>query len=89
MIDGKIVENVDLNLSSDNVRNCEEEIPLVKEYETTILWSIRRKESSVWRIGLLFKNFKESDKFKKMLQGIQVSKSTIYIKVKLVEVLEK
>ena len=37
VIDGKIVENVDLNLSSDNVRNCEEEIPLVKEYETTIL----------------------------------------------------
>ena len=43
----------------------------------------------MWRIGLLFKNLKESGKFKKMLQGIEVSKSTIYIKVKLVKVLEK
>ena len=41
--------------------------------------------------GLLFKRFKGSNKFAEMLQEneIEVSKSTVYFKVKLVKILEK
>ena len=43
----------------------------------------------VYKHGLLFKKFKESDRFKEMLEDIGISKSTIYFKVKLLKVLEK
>ena len=64
-IDGEIVENEELNLKSDNVRNCEEAIPFVKI--TRKLLSVRRKESSICRLNNDFyiKNSKRLQSLKK------------------------
>lgn len=59
-------ENEDLNR---RLTNCEEIIPVVLEYETFI--SIKKKGilNIAYRQGLLFKIFKESNKFVEMLQN--------------------
>ena len=36
LIDGEIVENEELNLISDNLKNCEDPIPVVKEFDKII-----------------------------------------------------
>ena len=36
MYDGEIVENQELNLKSENVIDCEEAIPVMKEYKKII-----------------------------------------------------
>ena len=89
MIDGEIFENEELNLRSDNVRNCEDVIPVVKEFDNIINCKKKGILNLPYEQGLLFKKFKESDRFKEMLKDIRISKSTIYFKGKLVKVLEK
>ena len=75
-MEGDVLENEDLNQSLENARNYEEAIPVVKEYETIIRPKKKGILNVVYRQGLLFKRFKESNKFLEMLQEIDVSKST-------------
>lgn len=55
------------------------------------LLSLRRKAFSIWHISKNFysEKFKESGKFKERLQESGMIKSTVYVKIKLVKVLEK
>ena len=61
MYDGEIVENQELNLKSENVIDCEEAIPVMKEYKKII-------KGKKKRINKDFDKF--FDKFKEMLQEI-------------------
>ena len=90
MIDGEIVENEELNLRSENVKNCEDAIPVVKKFDNIIKCKKKGIRNLTYKQGLLFKKFKELDRFKEMLKNIGISKPTIHFKVKqLVKVLEK
>ena len=60
---------VRLNLSLDNVRNCEGTIMFVKECEKSL--NARRNEFSIWNLNQDFylKGLFESYKFKEMYKG--------------------
>ena len=89
MIDGEIVQNEELNLRSDKVRNSEDATPAVKEFDNIIKCKKKGILNLAYKLGLSFPKFKEPNRFKEMLKDIGISKSTIYLKVKLVKVLEK
>ena len=57
---------VTLNLSLDNVRNCEETTIFVKECKINIKCKKKGALNLAYEKGLLFQKFKESDKFKEM-----------------------
>ena len=66
-------------------QNCKRSIPIIKDYKLVI----RSKGvlNDAYKQGLLFKKFKDSNKFEQMFQEIEMSKSTVYFKVKLVKLL--
>ena len=57
---------VRLNLSSDNVRNCEETTMLVIECEKNIKFKKEEILNLAYKQGLMFGKSKKSDKFKEM-----------------------
>ena len=89
MIDVKISKKKELNLRSINIRNCEDAIPVVKEFDKII----RCKKKGIFNLGykqgVLFWKFKDSDKFREILKDIGMSKSSMHFKLKPVKVLEK
>ena len=89
MIESKIVQNKQLNLRLDNIRSCEDAIHVVKEFSNIIKYKKKRILNLEYKQEVLCNKIKESNRFKKMLKDIGISKSTIYFKVKLVKVLEK
>ena len=89
MIDGEIVKNEDLNLRLDNVRNCKDAIPLDKEFDNIMKYKKKGILNLACKQGVLFKKFKEFNKFKETLREIGISISTTCFKVKLVKVSEK
>ena len=70
-----------MNLGSGNVSNCENAIPMVKEFDNIIKCKKKKKRilnflykkrilNLVYKRGLLFKKPKESDRFKETLKGM-------------------
>ena len=61
-----------MNLGSGNVSNCENGIPMVKEFDNIIKCKKKKKRilNLVYKRGLLFKKPKESDRFKETLKGM-------------------
>ena len=57
---------VRLNLSSDNVRNCEKKTMFVKECEKIIKCKKRGILNLAYKQGILFEKSKESFKFKEI-----------------------
>ena len=55
---------VRFNLSSDKVRNCGKTTTFMKEYEKIIKCKKKGTLNLVYKQGLFFEKFKESDKFK-------------------------
>ena len=54
LIDVNFIENEELNLRSDNVRNREDAIPMVKEFDKTLKWSNKEILNFGYKQGLLF-----------------------------------
>ena len=67
---------VRLNLSSDNVRSCEETTTFVKELKKIINCYKKGNSNLVYKQGLLFEKYKESDKFTEMYMDNGVSKTS-------------
>ena len=71
--------------STDNDRN-----PTVKEYGNIIKWSQKKGILSVLIChGKIFKCFIDSERFKKRVKELAVSKYTVYFKIKILNILEK
>ena len=66
---------VRLNLSSDNVRNCEETTMFLKESEKIIKCKEKGIFNLAYKQGLLFEKSKEPDKFKEMHKKNGASKT--------------
>ena len=66
---------VRLNVSSDNLRNCEETTMFVKECEKILKCKKKGIFSLTYKQGYLFKKSKESDKFKEMYRKNGVTKA--------------
>ena len=89
MVKGDAVENEEIIEISNKITNYKVAIPVVKEYETIISSKKKGILNVAYRQGLLVIKFKESSRFVEMLQEIQVSKLTVYFKVKQLQVLDK
>ena len=74
-----IFENEELNLRSNNVRNYNDSVHVVKEFDNIIKCKKKWILNLAFKQGLLFKKFKGSNRFKETLNGIGISKSIIYI----------
>ena len=48
MYDGEIAENQELNLKSENVIDCEEAIPVMKEYKKIIKGKKKAYKQRLW-----------------------------------------
>ena len=70
MTNGEIVEKEEINLKPDNVRNCEEAIPEVKQYKKIIECKKRGIPNLAYKLGLVFKQFKEYISSKKYLRKL-------------------
>ena len=88
-MEGDIVEKEDLDQRLDKVRIYEKAILVVMEFEIIIRSKKKGILNVAYRQGLQFKRFKQPNKFVEMLQEIDISKLTVYFKVKLVKILEK
>ena len=64
-----------LNLSSDNVRDCEETTTFLKECGKIIKCKKKGILKLAYKQGFLFPKLEESDKFKEMYKENGVSKS--------------
>ena len=64
-----------LSLSSDNVRNCEEIIDFMKEFEQSINCKKKGILSLLYKQGTLIEKCKECDKFQKMCKKNGASKT--------------
>ena len=85
----EVVKNKELNGRALSVTNHEQAIPIVKDYELVIGFQMKGMLHVAYRQGLLLKKFNDSNKFEQILMDIEVSKSTVYFKVKLVNLLDK
>lgn len=59
-MEGYVLENNGLTESADNVRNYEEAIPVVKEYEAIIRFKTKENFNLAYRQGITFSKFKQS-----------------------------
>ena len=68
---------VRLNLSSDNVRNCDETTTFVNESEKIIKEKGKKKGifNLAYKQGILFKKSKDAQKFKELYEKNGVSKT--------------
>ena len=66
---------VRLNLRLDDVRNCEEKMKVVKEYEKIIKCKKKGILNLACNQRFLFKKFKGPDNFKETLKEIEISKT--------------
>ena len=62
LMERHLFENEELTQRADNVRNYEETIPIVREYETIIKSQKKGILNVAFRQGINFKKFKESEK---------------------------
>ena len=65
-------ENDEINEKADKVKNYEEGIPIVKEYETTIKTQKKNMPNITYMQGCVFKRWKISDKCLDLLKGLDV-----------------
>ena len=72
----EVVENEELNERVKNVSNHEQNIPIIKDYEPAISSKKKEKLNVAYIQSLLFKKYKDPNKFEQMTQDIEVSKST-------------
>ena len=84
----EVAENKEMK-GKQGVTNHQQVIRIIKDYEHIIRSKKKRILNAAYRKGLLLKNFKNSNKLEQMLQKIEVSKSTVYFKLKLLKLLEK
>lgn len=87
--EGNAAENEESNKSADNLTNYEEAIPVVQEYETIVRFEKNDILDVAYRQGIMFKKFKDSNRFVEMLKKIEFSKSIIYFKLKIVNILDR
>ena len=66
---------VRLNLSWDNVRNCEETTMFVKECEKIIKCEKKEIPNLAYKQGLVFEKSTESDQFKEKYKENEVNKT--------------
>lgn len=85
----EVVKNEELNGRALSVTSQEQAIPIVKDYELVIGSQMKGMLHVAYRQGLLLKKFNDFNKFEQILMDIEVSKSTVYFKVKLVNLLDK
>ena len=82
-------ENEESNKSADNLTNYEEAISVVQEYETIVRFEKNNILNVAYRQGTMFKKFKDSNRFLEMLKKIEFSKSIIYFKLKVANILDR
>ena len=66
---------VRLNLSLNNVRNCEEATKFKNDFEKIMKCKKKGIVNLAYKQGLLFEKFKEIDKFKELYKENDVSKT--------------
>ena len=86
-MEGDECENNDLNGGAANAKSYQEELPIIKEYETIIQRHKRVMLSVAYRQGCAFKEFKESDEFLDTRTKSRISISTINFKANLTNIL--
>ena len=76
MVESDIFENKELDHMTDQVTNQEKAILVVKEYEIIIRLKRKGYLNIAYRQNIIFKQFKEYNKFAESIEEIGVSKST-------------
>ena len=85
-------ENIDkeeLITSADRVKNCQEALKIIKEYEDIVKTSKRNIICFVCRQNKVFRKFKENRKIKNLAEQSKITKSTIIFRINVVKLFDK
>ena len=83
-------ENVDkeeLIMNADIVKDCQEALNIIKEYEGVI--KTNKRNIICFSYQQVFKKFKETKKCKKLAEQIKITKSTTIFKIDIVKLIDK
>ena len=85
-------ENIDkeeLIMSADRVKDCQEALKILKEYEDIIKITKRNIICFVCQQNKVFRKFKENRKFKNLAEQSKITRSTIIFKITVVKLFDK
>ena len=85
-------ENIDkeeLITSADRVKNCQEALKIIKEYEGIVKTSKRNIICFVCQQNKVFRKFKENRKIKNLAEQSKITKSTIIFRINVVKLFDK
>ena len=86
LVEHNVYKNEELAKRTDNVTNYEGPIPVVKDFKKIIRSKKKNILNVLFRQGILFIKFKQSEKFVEMVKELGVvSKSIIYFKINLIK----
>ena len=85
-------ENIDkeeLIMSADRVKDCQEALKILKEYEDIIKITKRNIICFACQQNKVFRKFKENRKFKNLAEQSKITRSTIIFKINVVKLFDK
>ena len=85
-------ENIDkeeLIMSADRVKDCQEALKILKEYEDIIKITTRNIICFVCQQNKVFRKFKGNRKFKNLAEQSKITRSTIIFKINVVKLFDK
>ena len=81
MITDEVVEFEDLNKEVEEIREAEKTVEVIKRYEDIIKMKKKGIISVTYYQGMVFKRFKEKEKFVKLVIELGICKTTIIFKI--------
>ena len=83
------INKEDLSARVDTVKDCQEAMKIIKEYENIIKTNKKNIICFAYKQGKIFKMFKKDTKFKNLAEQFRINKSTIIFKINIVTLVDK
>ena len=83
------INTADLNKREDRVKDYEDGMNIIKEYEDIIKTNKRNIMFSTYQEGKVFRKFKENRKFKSLVGQFNITKGTIIFGINVVKLVDE
>ena len=89
IVNNDIIGKRELNETADKVEKPEDAAAVIKQYEDIIRPKNKIIISIAYHQGIVFKRFKDKEKFVKLVNEFKVHKSTIIFKINIFRLIDK
>ena len=89
IVNNGIIGKRELNERADKVEKPEDAAAVIKQYEDIIRPKNKIIISIAYHQGIVFKRFKDKEKFVKLVNEFKVHKSTIIFKINIFKLIDK